>query len=116
MFRLFDIILTFQVCGARVKTRDTLKQHRKKLHGLLTPVPKNAQISEDVLRTTSETPGVIMSGSGQVQQHQVVGVNMEDGQQRHLVAQIPSINTVSALDQRTIIGTISNVQTIIPKM
>ena len=115
MFRLFDIILTFQVCGARVKTRDTLKQHRKKLHGLLTPVPKNAQISEEVLRTVSETPGVIMTGSGQVQQ-QVVGVNMDDGQQRHLVAQIPSINTVSALDQRTIIGTISNVQTIIPKM
>ena len=29
-----------EVCGARVKTRDTLKQHRKKLHNLLTPVPK----------------------------------------------------------------------------
>jgi len=30
-----------EVCGARVKTRDTLKQHRKKLHNLLTPVPRS---------------------------------------------------------------------------
>ncbi len=29
-----------QVCGARVKTRDTLKQHRKKLHNLTTPIPR----------------------------------------------------------------------------
>ena len=34
------------ICGARVKTRDTLKQHRKKLHNLLTPVAKNAQVEE----------------------------------------------------------------------
>jgi len=33
-----------EVCGARVKTRDTLKQHRKKLHNLLTPVPKTALV------------------------------------------------------------------------
>ena len=46
-----------EVCGARVKTRDTLKQHRKKLHNLLTPVPKNALVNEEILR---ETP-VIMS-------------------------------------------------------
>jgi len=35
-----------EVCGARVKTRDTLKQHRKKLHNLLTPVPKAALVEE----------------------------------------------------------------------
>ena len=35
-----------QICGARVKTRDTLKQHRKKLHNLMTPVPKNAEVEE----------------------------------------------------------------------
>ena len=34
-----------QVCGARVKTKDTLKQHRKKLHNLVTPVPKTALIT-----------------------------------------------------------------------
>ena len=37
-----------QICGARVKTRDTLKQHRKKLHNLLTPVPKTAEVEEAV--------------------------------------------------------------------
>ena len=35
-----------QICGARVKTRDTLKQHRKKLHNLMTPVPKTAEVEE----------------------------------------------------------------------
>ena len=33
-----------QVCGARVKTRDTLKQHRKKLHNLTTPIPRTAYV------------------------------------------------------------------------
>merc|ERR1719471_625252 len=37
-----------EICGARVKTRDTLKQHRKKLHNLLTPVPKTAEVEEAV--------------------------------------------------------------------
>ena len=39
-------LFLLQICGARVKTRDTLKQHRKKLHNLMTPVPKNAEVEE----------------------------------------------------------------------
>lgn len=44
-----------QICGARVKTKDTLKQHRKKLHNLLTPVPKTAEVEEQ-----AGTPGVVV--------------------------------------------------------
>ena len=35
-----------EICEARIKTRNTLKQHRKKLHNLLTHVVKNAQVEE----------------------------------------------------------------------
>jgi len=38
------ILFYEQVCGARVKTRDTLKQHRKKLHHLTTPIPNSSLI------------------------------------------------------------------------
>ena len=31
-----------EICEARIKTRNTLKQHRKKLDNLLPPVAKNA--------------------------------------------------------------------------
>merc|ERR1712083_170535 len=48
-----------EVCGARVKTRDTLKQHRKKLHNLLTPVPKNAQVEEEMIRAAGEGQAVL---------------------------------------------------------
>ncbi len=51
-----DVSCLLQVCSARVKTRDTLKQHRKKLHNLLTPVPKNAEVFEGAMAT----PGVVM--------------------------------------------------------
>ena len=30
-----------------MKTRDTLKQHRKKLHNLMTPVPKTAEVENE---------------------------------------------------------------------
>ena len=107
-----------EVCGARVKTRDTLKQHRKKLHNLLTPVPKNAQVSEELLRSVDTGPApVIIAGGHQLhdqQQPVMIGVNVEE-QQRPLVTSISSINTVPALDQR-LIGSITNVQTILPKI
>ena len=41
-----------QICGARVKTRDTLKQHRKKLHNLMTPVPKTAEVENESAMST----------------------------------------------------------------
>ena len=101
-----------EVCGARVKTRDTLKQHRKKLHNLLTPVPKNAQVSEELLRTL-ETPSVIMpDGVQQQQQHGVlVGISLDEAHQRHLVSTISTVNSIESLDHK-IIGT----STILPKL
>jgi len=97
-----------EICGARVKTRDTLKQHRKKLHNLLTPVPKNAQVEEQM---RGETPGIVeqrdMSSLGEEQRipistHLVSSLGME---QR-------TISTVSTLDHR-IISTIGGV---LPKL
>ena len=98
-----------QVCGARVKTRDTLKQHRKKLHNLLTPVPQNAQVSEEMIRAAGEGQGVVRD---QGQHGDIVGVDLETGQQRHLVT-MSGIGSVPAMDQR-IIG-ITNVQSILPQ-
>ena len=98
-----------QVCGARVKTRDTLKQHRKKLHNLLTPVPQNAQVSEEMIRAAGEGQGVLRDP---LQQGVIVGVDLETGQQRHLVA-MSGISSVTSIDQR-IIG-ITNVQSILPQ-
>ena len=90
-----------QVCGARVKTRDTLKQHRKKLHNLLTPVPHNAQVSEEMIRAAGEGQGVLRDH----QQHRViVGVDL---------VTMSGIGSVTAMDQR-IIG-ITNVQSILPQ-
>ena len=118
MHDLLELIHYLQVCGARVKTRDTLKQHRKKLHNLLTPVPKNAQVSEELLRSVDTGPApVIIAGGHKLhdqQQPVMIGVNVEE-QQRPLVTSISSINTVPALDQR-LIGSITNVQTILPKI
>ena len=59
MHDLLELIHYLQVCGARVKTRDTLKQHRKKLHNLLTPVPKNAEVEEPA-REEVATPGLMV--------------------------------------------------------
>lgn len=99
-----------QVCGARVKTRDTLKQHRKKLHNLLTPVPHNAQVSEEMIRAAGEGQGVLRDPGGQ--HGVIVGVDLETGQQRHLVT-MSGIGSVPGMDQR-IIG-ITNVQSILPQ-
>jgi len=98
-----------EVCGARVKTRDTLKQHRKKLHNLLTPVPQNAQVSEEMIRAAGEGQSVLRDPH---QHGVIVGVDLETGQQRHLVT-MSGINNVTSLDQR-IIG-ITNVQSIMPQ-
>ena len=40
-----------------MKTRDTLKQHRKKLHNLLTPVPKNPEVEEGAATPGGEEQG-----------------------------------------------------------
>ena len=102
-------ILCIQVCGARVKTRDTLKQHRKKLHNLLTPVPQNAQVSEEMIRAAGEGQGILRDPH---QHGVIVGVDLETGQQRHLVT-MSGISSVPVMDQR-IIG-ITNVQSILPQ-
>ena len=107
--RLHLFFLLIQVCGARVKTRDTLKQHRKKLHNLLTPVPQNAQVSEEMIRAAGEGQSVLRDPH---QHGVIVGVDLETGQQRHLVT-MSGINNVTSLDQR-IIG-ITNVQSIMPQ-
>lgn len=84
-----------------------MKQHRKKLHNLLTPVPRNAQVSEEMIRAAGEGQAVL---GGPGDQHHGVIVGLEDGQQRHLVA-MTGINNISSIDQR-IIG-ITNVQSVI---
>ena len=85
-----------------------MKQHRKKLHNLLTPVPKNAQVEEQM---RGETPGIVeqrdMSSLGEEQRipistQLVTSLGME---QR-------TISTVSTLDHR-IISTIGGV---LPKL
>ena len=62
-----------------MKTRDTLKQHRKKLHNLLTPVPKNALVEEPVSRGT--TPGVGSdqgtTGTGSLVEEQRIGMSSQ---------------------------------------
>ena len=85
------------MCGARVKTKDTLKQHRKKLHNLVTPVPKTALINEEVIRTV-ENPGVILPD----QRPEVVGVGL---------SQTVGLTSVSHLDQR-LLGAIN----VLPKL
>jgi len=95
-----------EICGARVKTRDTLKQHRKKLHNLLTPVPKNAQVEEPISR--GETPGIAdQSSMGEDQRIPISShlVNTLTLEQRN-------ISTVSPMDHR-IISTMGGV---LPKL
>ena len=45
-FRRYFLLNQFiyKVCGAKVKTRDTLKQHRKKVHNLKTLCPKTTTV------------------------------------------------------------------------
>ena len=44
-----DLTNTFfiKVCNAKVKTRDSLKQHRKKVHRLVTPIPESCVLKPD---------------------------------------------------------------------
>ena len=98
--------ISLQVCGARVKTKDTLKQHRKKLHNLTTPVPKTALISEETVRTV-ENPAVIIADQrgagldlGQPEDQRIVGMN-----------NMGNISSVSPLEQR-LIGAIN----VLPKL
>ena len=102
------------MCGARVKTKDTLKQHRKKLHNLTTPIPKTALISEDAIRTV-ETPGVIIADQRQAGTTGlgVVGVGLSHSEDQRIIglSSMGNINTVSPLDQR-LIGAIN----VLPKM
>ena len=65
-----------EICGARVKTKDTLKQHRKKLHNLLTPVPQNAQIMEDIAAKTVESTNVSIVPDQQHKQDVLVGIGI----------------------------------------
>ena len=89
-----------------MKTRDTLKQHRKKLHNLLTPVPKNAQVEEPISR--GETPGIVDQSS--LVEEQRIPIST------HLVSSLGleqrTISTVSTMDHR-IIGSIGGV---LPKL
>ena len=102
------MIVLCQVCGARVKTKDTLKQHRKKLHNLVTPVPKTALINEETVRTV-ENPGVIMTD----QRPEVVGLNQTEDPQRIVgLSNLENMNsTVSHLDHR-LMGAIN----VLPKL
>ena len=47
--RYMDLTNTFfiKVCNAKVKTRDSLKQHRKKVHRLVTPIPESCVLKPD---------------------------------------------------------------------
>ena len=99
-----------QVCGARVKTKDTLKQHRKKLHNLVTPVPKTALINEEAIRTV-ENPGVILSD----QRPEVAGVGLNQTEDHQRIVGLSNIGnmttSVAHLDHR-LIGAIN----VLPKL
>ena len=83
-------LFNFKVCGARVKTKDTLKQHRKKLHNLTTPVPKTALINED-------TTGVILPDQRQAGATGMV-VGLSHTEERIVgINSIGNINSVSPL-------------------
>ena len=86
-----------------MKTRDTLKQHRKKLHNLVTPVPKTALINEEAMRTV-ENPGVILSD----QRPEVVGVGLNQTEDHQ---RIVSLGNITHLDHR-LIGAIN----VLPKL
>ena len=94
------------MCGARVKTKDTLKQHRKKLHNLTTPVPKTALISEEAMRTM-ENPGVIIAD----QRAAGLGINQSEEQRIVGMNNMGNISSVTPLEQR-LIGAIN----VLPKM
>ena len=95
-----------QICGARVKTRDTLKQHRKKLHNLLTPVPKNAQVEEPISR--GETPGIADQSSMVEEQRIPISTQLVNT----LTLEQRNINTVSPMDHRII----SSIGGVLPKL